>query len=504
MRIESNAFLVAIALMLLLYLLLIMWISKVGAKHSRTMTGFSIARGSVSPWIVGVSFAASFASANLFLGVPGWAYTYGAPTLWWSLGCFGLTWLGLLLFAKKFWQQAQGTDGALTLPHWLKNRYDSRVLQVLVALLALFNIYYIVGQNVGLATMFETIMGVPYVWGVVLGVAITVIYLFVGGAFAQFISDGIQGIVMVVISVLLFVSLTWTIGGGWGFLGQLSTQLTQVDPNLTAATAESGPFYSGLAILSIGWLLFTFGLLPHLMNKVLTLEKEEDLRSFTLSAGITLFFLSCFSVFAGMAARVLVPDLDAADGAIPAYILRAFSPTVVALMVTGVLAAILSTTNSLYLSMTAIIGNDLYKPLIAPLIYRDGQAGADRMDKNVVLVSRGALVVVGIVSLYMSLDRPASLALLTQFGISAIISGVIAPIALGYLWGRATRAGAIASTLCGSGCYIGLTLSGLQSNVFLALGVSSIVGFVMMVITSLVTSTARAEDRTRLGAGGDS
>lgn len=207
-----------IAVLLIAYLLFIIWVGKIGSKHSRSMAGFSIARGAVSPWVVGVSFAATYASANLFMGVPGWAYTYGAPVLWWSLGSFGLTWLGLLLFARTFWRQAQLQGGALTLPHWLRNRYNSRTLQVVVGFLALFNIYYIIGQNVGLATLFETVLGVPYVWGVTLGVTITVAYLSVGGAYAQYISDGIQGILMSFISVLLFISLAWSIGGGGGSL----------------------------------------------------------------------------------------------------------------------------------------------------------------------------------------------------------------------------------------------------------------------------------------------
>lgn len=474
-------FIWAICILLAAYLVALMWVGKIGAKHSRSMAGFSLAKGNVSPWVIGISFGATFASANLFIGVPGWAYTYGAPTLWWALGCFGMTWLGLLLFARTFWRQGQKEGGSITLPHWLRNRYHSRALQVIVAFLALFNIYYIIGQNVGLATMFETIMGVPYMWGLVLGVGITIIYLGIGGAYAQYISDGIQGIIMMIISVILFISLAWTIGGGWGFLGNLGTQLEAIDKNLTAPVAESGPFFSIAAILSIEWLLFAFGLLPHLMNKVLSLSEEKDLRPFTLSAGITLFFLSCFSVFAGMAARVILPALDTADSAIPAYISAAFSPTMVALMVTGILAAILSTTNSLYLGLTTIIGNDLYRNLVVPVVFKGKNASPDRIDKNVVFISRIALLVVGVVSLLMSINRPASLALLTQFGISAIISGVIAPISLGYFWKRATRTGAVASAVFGSGCYIFLTTSGLLTNVFLALAVGSIVGFTAMI-----------------------
>ena len=492
---EQSIYVWLIGAVLVLYFLFSAWLGKKGAAYSRSMKGFSIAKGKVSPWIVGISFGASYASANLFLGVPGWAYTYGTATLWWALGCFGITWLGLLLFARTFWRQGQKMGGILTLPQWLGKRYNSKVLQVMVALLVLFNIYYIVGQNVGLATMFETIIGIPYVWGIIIGVTITILYVSLGGAFAQLISDGIQGILMSIISVVLFISLLWTIGGGWNVLGVLQTELSAIDSNLVGVTSEGGPFHSGFAILTIQWLLFSFVLLPHLMNKVLTLDDEKDLRPFTLSAGITLFLLSTFSVFAGLAARVLAPGLEAADKAIPVYVMEAFPPIIVALMVAGIISAILSTTDSLYLGITTSIGNDLYKPLILPVLHKNKSLTEEEADRKTVRVSKIALLFIGAVSLYMSIDRPESLALLTQFGISAIISGIIAPITLGYFWNSARPSAAVASLMSGAGLFMVLTGFGIVPAVFEALFYSSITGFVVMIVVSLAIEYA-AGDRS--------
>ncbi|MBM7570389.1 sodium:solute symporter family protein [Aquibacillus albus] len=496
---EQNIYIWLIGALLVIYFVFTTWLGKKGAIHSRTMKGFSIAKGKVNPWIVGVSFGASYASANLFLGVPGWAYTYGAPTLWWTLGCFGITWLGLLLFTRTFWRQGQKMGGILTLPQWLGKKYNSKLLQVMIAVLILFNIYYIVGQNVGLATMFETVMGIPYTWGIAIGVIITIVYVSLGGAFAQLISDGIQGIIMSVTSVLLFISLIWTIGGGWNFLGKLQSDLAAIDPNLVQPVATSGPFHSGFAILTIQWLLFSFVLLPHLMNKVLTLDDEKQLRPFTLSAGLTLFFLSVLSVFAGMAARVLSPGLAAADGAIPTYIMEAFPPIIVAVIVAGLISAILSTTDSLYLGITSSIGNDLYKTLVVPFLYKDKQLSKQEIDKKVVKATKVSLVIIGIVSLYMSIERPASLALLTQFGISAIISGIIAPISLGYFWKYAHKYGAIASVIFGSGTFMVLTGFEIVPGVFEALFYSSIIGFAVMIAVSLVTAYAIKSTNNKLG-----
>lgn len=491
----SNFLLWIIIVMMVGYFILTTWLGKKGATHSGTMKGFAIAKGKVKPWIVGVSFGTSYASANLFLGVPGWAYTYGISTLWYTIGCFGVTWIGLLLFTKKFWRQGQRNGGSLTLPQWLGDRYNSKSLQVLVALLVLFNIYYIVGQNVGLATMFETVIGIPYTWGIAVGVVITITYVSLGGAFAQIVSDSIQGISMSIVAILLFASLLWTIGGGWNVLGTLHADLAAINPDLVSVTSNGGPFSSAFGILSIQWLLFSFILLPHLMNKVLTIEKEKDLRTFTLTAGVSLFTLSVFSVFAGLAARIVTPGLASADSAIPAYIMQAFPTIIIAILVIGIISAILSTTDSLYLGITNSIGNDLFKVVVVPFLYKNKGLSEQQLDLKVLKVSKRSLIFIGLLSLYMSFNRPESLALLTNFGTSAIISGIVAPISLGYFWKHANKTGAIASVVFGSGCYIVLTSFGVLENLFQAMLLSSVVGFFFMISGSLLAELIAGREK---------
>ncbi|WP_181347592.1 sodium:solute symporter family protein [Thalassobacillus sp. CUG 92003] len=480
-----------IASLLAVYFIFVSWIGKRGAKYSRSMRGFATARGRVNPWIVGSSFAATYASANLFIGVPGLAYEYGTAVLWYTLGCFGVSWIGLLLFAKTFWKYGKRMGGVSTLPEWLGKRYNSKLLQVIVALLVLFNVYYIVGQNVGLATIFETVLGVPYAWGVILGVTITILYIGLGGAYAQLISDGIQGLIMAFTSVLILVSLLWTVGGGFGVFGELTNRLAGIDPNLVSPISEGGPYNSVLAIMAVQFLLFSFVLMPHLLNKVLSLETEEQLRPFTLSAGLTLFLISTLMVIGGLAARVLAPALDSADKAIPVYLIEAFPPVIVAVLIVGIISAILSSTDSLYLGVTSSIGNDIYK-VIAPVLAK-GKIAKETLDKRSVLVAKASLVFIGLVTLYISLDRPDSLSILIQFSFSAIISGIIAPITLGYFWDKANHYGAIAAVITGASLYVLFTSQNIIANIYLAMFFSSVAGFLVMFVAGFLGSASSHE-----------
>ncbi|WP_082235371.1 sodium:solute symporter family protein [Halobacillus massiliensis] len=485
---ESSLLLWTLIILMTAYFGFVTWIGKKGSKHSKSMVGFATARGKVNPWLVGASFATSYASANLFIGVPGLAYQYGTAVLWYTLGCFGVSWVALLLFAKTFWRYGKKFGRVSTLPEWLGRRYNSKGLQVLVSLLILFNVYYIVGQNVGLATIFETVIGIPYFWGIIIGVTITIIYIGLGGAFAQMITDGIQGILMAVTSILIVVSFLWTIGGGLNVFGVLTDRLNAIDPSLTAPIANGGPYNSALAIMAVQFMLFSFVLMPHLLNKVLSLENEEDLAPFTLSSGLILCIISTLMVLGGLAARTIFPNLASADSAIPAYVMEAFPAVIAAIMIVGIISAILSSTDSLYLGVTTSIGNDLYR-VVAPLL-SSKKISEKKLEKQSLNVAKGSLLFIGLASLYISLDRPDSLAFLIQFSYSAIISGIIAPITLGYFWNKANNYGAIASLITGASLYVLITSQSLIGNIFIAMFISSAAAFLVMGIVSSLTVQA--------------
>ncbi|SDJ99491.1 sodium:solute symporter family protein [Sediminibacillus albus] len=474
-----------IVVLLIVYFVFVAYIGKRGARYSKTMAGFATARGKVSPWLVGASFAATFASANLYLGLPGLAYQYGISVLWYTLGSFGTAWLGLLLFAKTFWKYQKNNGGVSTLPEWLGKRYNSNTLQIMVSVLLLFNIYYIVGQNVGLATIFEAVIGIPYIWGVVLGVLITIVYIGLGGAYAQIITDAFQGVLMSITSVLILVSLFWTIGGGINVFNRVFQQLEAIHPPLVSTFSQDGPYDSVPTVLAIQFLMISFVLMPHLLNKILAIETEKELRPFVISSGVHLFFISYLPVFGGFAARILVPGLPEADQALPAYLIEAFPPVIVAFMIVGVISAVLSSTDSLYLSITSSIGNDIYLPLA-----RRTQAHLPHInhDQRSVAIAKASLLCVGLASLYLSINRPESLAMLIQFSFSAIISGVFGPVLLGYFWNKGNQTGAIASVLTGSLSFLAFTQFHLLPNLYIALFVSSTLGLAAMYIASIIAA----------------
>lgn len=482
---DLNTFGVVFAgLVFALYTAVLVYFGYDGWKHSNSLRDFVLGSRKLNGTIVGVSFGATYASANMFMGVPGMAYTNGTPALWWSTIGFGLPFVALALFAKRFWLLSQLGLGDMTLPEWIATRYDSPFLRAGTAVLSLFLVFYIVGQGVGAATMFETLFGIPYIWGLGLSLALVTFYVSIGGMHTTIMTDYFQGLIMLGIAVVSFAGLYTVFDGG---MTQVVAGLHAQDPALAGAFAPGHVIFGGPGgLVLMSWLLFAFILMPHLMNRVLVLDNPQELRRFIFGAGISLFGMSVFMVWAGLAGRVLFPNLATADAVVPMYLMEVFPAPVAIIMVVGILSAILTTADSLMHAMTTIISNDLYKrTYVRHLTGRNPDIPS--VDRMATTVGRLSSVAIAVTAFMIGMERPDSLFMLTQVGIAGLLSGTAVPIILGYVWSGSTKRGAEAAFVMGMSIYMAIFFGGLldaAGNQFFALFVASGAAFVTMTIVS--------------------
>jgi Na+/proline symporter len=236
------------------------------------------------------------------------------------------------------------------------------------------------------------------------------------------------------------------------------------NPNLVSLKAQTGIFSDWFSICCIQFKSFIFILLPHLGVLVMALKKEDEIKPFVISSCFGFFFASSFMWFGGLAARALYPGIANADDAIVVYVLKTFSPVFAGIVISGIVAAVLSTASGLLLSMGTIITNDIF-----------------RINKNKILFSRIAMFFIGIVALCMSLNRPKSLAIFTQFGISAILSGVTTLLVYAHFGKKKlTSSQSCMIFILGPVVYLVLTFFGIEINIFKALFWSCAVSFLFL------------------------
>ena len=341
----------------------------VGSRQVGNADDFATARGSYGPIFLALAFAATTASGATFLGSPALAYEWGMPAVLGNVLYPISLYFGVLLCMRLI-ATSGNRFGNRSIPEYLGDRYQSEGIRVLVAIFSLMLLFYLAGQLVSGLVMFETMLGLSDAWALGITTVVLMVYVTMGGAHADILTDGIQGALMLVLGAVVIVMFVM----GAGFEGGLSEALDRVkasDPKHMSVLNDATPLYhSWWAILAILLAHLPLGLLPHIGNKLWALKGGEDQRRFVKLAFMIGFIMSML-VLGGVLARGLFDDALLAAGAnpneaLPRLFIELFPTWLAALVGVGVLCAVMSTADGLVISSSQILANDLYRRSIVP------------------------------------------------------------------------------------------------------------------------------------------
>ena len=363
----------------------------IGHRRVKHADDFATARGSYGPVFLAFAFAATTASGATFLGGPGLAYKWGAPTIWgnflYPIGVY----FGVLI-SMRLIATSGNRFGNRSIPEYLGDRFQSDGIRVIVSIFSLVLFFYLAGQLVSGLVMFEMMLGMPKLAALLVTSGVLLVYVFMGGAHADILTDGAQGIMMLILAAVVILMFVFGVGVDGGMMG-LFDNLKSQDGNLVGLLNTTTPLYhSWWSIACIVLAHLPLGLLPHLGNKLWALKDTDQQGTFIKLAftfGLTLGMLG----LGGLLARAVVGDgLDSQNQALPMLFIELFPPWLAALVGVGILAAIMSTADGLVVSSSQIIANDLYRRTLAPWLAPN--ATRDERDRQELLISRVATVVV--------------------------------------------------------------------------------------------------------------
>ena len=412
---------------------------------------FATARGSYGPFFLALAFAASTASGATFLGSPALSYEWGLAANWgnflYPIGVY----VGILI-SMRLIATSGNRFGNRSIPEYLGDRYQSDGIRVLVSLLSLVLFFYLAGQLVSGVVMFEIMLGLDSNWALIITTVVLLVYVVLGGAHADILTDGVQGAMMLVLAVVVIVLTLMGFGIEGGFSGMWENLAAQ-DRNLTTALNPKTPLYhSWWSIFVIAFAHLPLGLLPHLGNKLWALRSDGDRLHFVKLAsmfGITLGMLG----LAGLLARAHFGDVLYLDGAnpnqsLPLLFIELFPTWLAALIGIGVLSAIMSTADGLVVSSSQIIANDLYRRTIVPITKPD--LSDDELDQRVLKISRISTVVVLLICMIMAWSlMDVNVSLIVWIGLGGMMASFAGPLVVGALWRGVTRHGAYAGLIAG-------------------------------------------------------
>lgn len=432
---ESSITIVAV---LGVYLLVLLAIGLWAGRSSATVAGYYLADKQLPSWVIAFSSNATGESAWLLLGLTGMGYTLGAHALWIAAGeVLGVA-LGWLLVAKPFKERTDRYD-AITVADFLEARFGDRkhVFRWLGMIIVVTMVTaYTAAQLTASGKAFASFLGTSYVTGAVIGAVVILWYTTVGGFKAVAYTDLLQGLLMFGgLAVLPLVGLA--AAGGWG---ATAIALERIDPDLLRLMGHYGWGLEG-AISAIGFLGIGLAFLgaPQLLARFMSARDQREIARAGPIAVICVLVFDIGAIVAGMTGRVLFDGLQDPETILPVMASSLLAPVFTGIFLVTVLAAIMSTVDSLLILASASVVRDVVQRVFRPNL----------TDKQLSRYGKATTVVIGVLGLALALGEARAVFWFVLFAWSGLACAFTPVVLCALFWKRTTRAGAIAGMVAG-------------------------------------------------------
>ena len=425
------------------YLLLMVVIGFVAWRRTRTFDDYILGGRSLGPYVTALAAGASDMSGWLMMGLPGALYLTGASEGWIAVGLIIGAWFNWRFVAGPLRVYTERANNALTLPDYFTHRFEdrSKLLRILSALVILvfFAIYCASGIVAG-ARLFESMFGLPYGQAMLWGALVTIVYTFIGGFLAVSWTDTVQASLM--IFALLLVP-SFAIAGVGGPAASLAL-IEQVDPARLAWIGAGGL----VAVVSaLAWGLGYFGQ-PHVLARFMA---ADDLATIPRARRIAMtWMVACLAGavatgLAGIAWFARHPELAGPVDANPERVFIAlaehlFNPWIAGIVLSAILAAIMSTLSAQLLVCSSALTEDFYRGFVRP------KAG----HRELVWFGRAMVLAVALLAIWIARDPESRVLGLVSYAWAGFGAAFGPVVLLSVFWQRMTRNGALAGMLAGA------------------------------------------------------
>ena len=436
-------------IIIIAYFALVMGFGAYFGKYSKTTSDYFFGGRRFSWWLIAISIVATGVGSHSFVKYSTKAYQYGLSSTmtymndWFFMPLFMFGWLPIIYYTK-----------IKSIPEYFERRFSRKARYIATLMTLLYMIGYIAIQFLTLATALYKIYGIPLMLTVILIAIATTLYMHFGGQTSVIFTDLFQGFILIFAGLLLFYLGIQYLGDNTALSG-LNAFWTNLSPNekLPLAHFNHPPDFNFVGIFwqdgiagSVGFLFLNQGLIMRFMAAK---SVNEGRKAAAFNVLIILPISAIVVSNAGWVGRAItnaVPNafpLDlAANDVFVAVTNIVSSPGVFGFIIAALCAALMSTADTLVNASSAIIVNDVYRPLAKKIKNEKEQLELARWTSIGVKV-----IAVALVPFFNSFD---SIYEAHGWFHSTFTPPLVVGVFLGIFWKRFTTSAVIATFLGGA------------------------------------------------------
>jgi len=453
-------------IIIIAYFAILLLIGVVASRRIHDLSDYYVGGKRLGYWVVAFSARASGESAWLYLGLTGLGALVGMRAMWVVAGeCLGVAFAWFFMAAP--FKKITDEYGSITIPDYLVSRFATPgqsprlalVLRLVAAFaLSLFVTIYVSAQIDATGTAFETFLDWNYFAGAIFGFLIVVAYTMSGGFVAVAWSDLFQGLLMLVGLVMLPIAAMVMLSSETNLWSQLET----MQSGITSLWGPGGASVENTFII-VGYLAIGLGFLgsPQVFVRFMSIRDQGQIRNGRWVAIAFTLLTDLGAVLTGLLGRYLVaPEGDAStlfgqdallgpggQNILPLAVEHLFPPLIVGLYIAAVLAATMSTIDSLLVVASSAVTRDVYQQSFRPDV---DTARLTRLSRWITLALALVALTLALTIAWLVPDR--TIFWFVIFGWSGISATFCPVILLSIFWPRYNIYGALASMLTGFAC----------------------------------------------------
>jgi len=414
-----------------IYMLLCIGVGLWAMRKTKSTHDFFMAGKQLGVWVTAFAVFSTTLSGFGFVGGPGLVYAMGMSSFWMVVVAvmgfnvsFGLLGKRLRLFAEL--------GNFVSLPDVVYKRYGANSTRSLIALAIIIGVIgYLATQILAMSIVLKDILNASGYFGevslllsMIISVSILLFYSVTGGIIASVYTDMVQGSIMIVAAILVFLTVVFTFDGG---LLEMNMTIMEDDK------AAIGPWGTLGMFGSLSWLLL-FGLggagQPHVITKLMMNKKISDAKRILPISIMGYIFSGLLWISIGLAMRALVLNgmhapLDSPDQAASQFLQHYAHPILAGVVFAGLFAAIMSTAEAFLSIGTAAVMHDIPQSLGVNI-------------KRPLLTARLTTILLTLLAAVFAIYSGDLIAIIGAMSWGIFAAAVVPVVTIGFNWKRAT------------------------------------------------------------------
>lgn len=448
---------------ILIYLMALGYLGYLGYTRSKTAEEYLVAGRDVHPYIMALSYGATFISTSAIVGFGGFAGMFGMSLLWLTfLNIFVGIFIAFVFLGGPTRRMGHHL-GAHTFPELLGKRYNSRFIQVFAgAIIFIMMPVYAAGVLLGGVKFLGVQFNMSLHQGILLLSVIIALYVVAGGLRGVMYTDALQGSLMF-LGMTALVIFAYKAAGGFSAAHEALAGLAdQVPAKLQGggivgfhAMPKTGSplWYVIITSITLG---VGIGVLaqPQLAVRFMTVKSKKELNRACAIGGLFILAMTGGAFVVGALSNVYFSKsvgqiaLVAAGGdreqIIPKFITDAMPAWFGLLFLLSLLAAAMSTLSSQFHVMGTSIGRDVYEQGIR------GKVVSDRRTRFITQVGIAIAIILTVILAWIYAGTNVGIIARSTALFFALCASTFLPtFVLGLFWKRMNRVAAISSMVAG-------------------------------------------------------